>query len=54
MKKKLKSVSLETMINKHIGKRVTIRREAFENELKIELLGSAKKMAPVFRRAPVT
>jgi hypothetical protein len=40
---KLKTVSLDTMINKHIGKRGTIKRENFENELKIELLGNAIK-----------
>ncbi len=45
MKNKLKTVSLDTMINKHIGKRGTTRRDAFENELKIELLGSAIKKA---------
>jgi hypothetical protein len=38
MKNNLKTVSLDTMINKHIGKRGTTRRETFENELKIELL----------------
>ena len=27
------------MIDKHIGKRGTIKREAFENELRIDLLG---------------
>jgi len=43
MKNKLKTVSLDTMINKHIGKRGTIKRENFENELKIELLGNAIK-----------
>lgn len=40
---KLKSVSLDTMIDKHIGKRGTDKREAFENELKIDLLGKAIK-----------
>jgi len=37
MKNKLKTVSLDAMINNHIGKRGTTKREAFENELKIEL-----------------
>lgn len=42
---KLKTVSLDTMIDKHIGKRGTVKRDAFENELKIELLGQAIKKA---------
>lgn len=42
---KLKTVSLDTMIDKHIGKRGTERREAFENELRIDLLGQAIKQA---------
>lgn len=42
---KFKTVSLDTMIDKHIGNRGTERREAFENELRIELLGQAIKQA---------
>lgn len=42
---KLKTVSLDTMIDKHIGKRGTVKREAFENELRIDLLGEAIKQA---------
>src|SRR5690606_30482550 len=45
MEKKLKTVSLDTMIDKHIGKRGTTRRESFENELRIDLLGQAIKQA---------
>ena len=45
MNKALKTVSLDTMINKHIGKRGTKKRESFESELKIELLGHAIKQA---------
>jgi HTH-type transcriptional regulator/antitoxin HipB len=45
MKKPLKTVSLDTMIDKHIGKIGTKRRDAFESELKIELLGNAIKQA---------
>lgn len=45
MANKFKTVSLETMIDKHIGKRGTERREAFENELRIDLLGQAIKQA---------
>jgi DNA-binding XRE family transcriptional regulator len=45
MVKKFKTVSIDTMIDKHIGKRGTERREAFENELRIDLLGQAIKQA---------
>ncbi len=41
--KKMKTVSLETMMNKHLGKIGTPVRDAFEYELKLELLGSAIK-----------
>ncbi len=42
---KSKTVPLDTMIDKHIGKHGTERRDAFENELRIELLGQAIKQA---------
>lgn len=45
MANKFKTVPLDTMIDKHVGKRGTERREAFENELRIELLGLAIKQA---------
>jgi len=45
MANKLKTVSLDTMIDKHIGKRGTEKRDAFENELRIDLLGQAIKQA---------
>jgi DNA-binding XRE family transcriptional regulator len=45
MEDKFKTVSLETMLDKHIGKRGTKRRDAFENELRIDLLGQAIKQA---------
>jgi HTH-type transcriptional regulator / antitoxin HipB len=45
MTNKFKTVSLDTMIDKHIGKRGTEKREAFENELRIDLLGEAIKQA---------
>ena len=45
MANKLKTVSLDTMIDKHIGKRGTARRDAFEYELTIDLLGQAIKQA---------
>lgn len=45
MAEKIKTVSLETMLDKHIGKRGTKNRERFENELRIDLLGQAIKQA---------
>lgn len=42
---KFKTVTLETMIDKHVGKRGTKNRDAFENELRIDLLGQAIKQA---------
>jgi DNA-binding XRE family transcriptional regulator len=45
MDDKLKTVPLDTMIDKHIGKRGTPKREAFENELRIDLLGQVIKQA---------
>ena len=42
---KFETVRLETMLDKHIGKRGTERREAFESELRIDLLGQAIKQA---------
>lgn len=45
MTNKLKTVSLDTMIDKHVGKLGTEKREAFENELRIELLGQAIRQA---------
>ena len=42
---KFKTVSLDTMIDKYIGKVGTERRDAFENELRIDLLGQAIKHA---------
>lgn len=42
---KFKTVSLDTMIDKHIGKRGTPKRDTFENELRIDLLGQAIKQA---------
>jgi len=45
MKTQLETVSLDNMIDNHIGKRGTEKRELFESELKIELLGHAIKQA---------
>jgi len=46
---KFKTVSLDTMIDKHIGKHGTEKREVFENELRIDLLGQAIKQARLER-----
>jgi HTH-type transcriptional regulator/antitoxin HipB len=43
--KYMKTVSLDTLIDKHIGKRGEPKREAFEQELRIDLLGHAIKTA---------
>ena len=42
---KLKMYSLDEVIDKYIGKRGTPKREAFEQELSIELMGNAIKKA---------
>jgi len=49
MKKALKTVSIDTMIDKHIGKQGTPKPEVFENELKLDLLGEAIKQAGLER-----
>ncbi|MBK7028400.1 MAG: helix-turn-helix transcriptional regulator [Bacteroidales bacterium] len=41
----MKAYSLEEMIDKHIGKPGTPNRDAFENELRLDLLGEAIKQA---------
>ena len=45
MENKFKTVSIDTMIDKHIGMKGTERRDAFESELRIDLLGQAIKQA---------
>jgi HTH-type transcriptional regulator/antitoxin HipB len=45
MKNKMKTVSIDKLIDKHIGKTGTDKRDAFENELKLDLLGQAIKKA---------
>ncbi len=45
MENKFKTVPLDEMIDKHIGKRGTAKRDAFENELRIDLLGQAIREA---------
>lgn len=44
-KETMKTYGLDEMIDKHIGKRGTPKREAFEYELRIDLLGEAIKQA---------
>ena len=39
--KKMKTVSLIKMIDKHIGRKGTVKRDAFEYQLKLDLLGNA-------------
>ncbi len=41
----MKTYTLEELTNKHIGKIGTPKRDSFENELRIELLGHAIKQA---------
>ena len=43
--KTLKTYSLDEITDKHIGKRGTPKREAFENELRLDLLGEAIREA---------
>jgi DNA-binding XRE family transcriptional regulator len=43
--KAMKTYSLDEMIDKHIGKTGTPKREEFENELRLDLLGEAIKKA---------
>ena len=42
---KLKTYSLDEITDKHIGKRGTPKREAFEYELRLDLIGEAIKKA---------
>jgi len=49
MDNSFKTVSLNTMIDKHIGKRGSPKREAFENELRVDLLGHAIKQTRIDR-----
>jgi HTH-type transcriptional regulator/antitoxin HipB len=49
MKTLLKTIPLDIMIDRHVGERGTSEREAFENELRIDLLGQAIKQARLER-----
>jgi DNA-binding XRE family transcriptional regulator len=42
---KMKTISLDDMIDKHVGKIGTAERDAFEYELSIDLIGHAIKQA---------
>ena len=48
-KKNIKTYTLEEITDKHIGKKGTPKREAFENELRLDLLGEAVKKARLER-----
>jgi HTH-type transcriptional regulator/antitoxin HipB len=43
--KKMKTYSLDEVTDKYIGKKGTKKRESFENELRLDLLGEAIKEA---------
>lgn len=45
MSQKMKTVSLDSLLDTHIGKQGTKKRDAFENELRVDLLGTAIKKA---------
>ncbi len=45
-----KTFTLEEITDKHIGQAGTPRREAFENELRLDLLGEAIKQARLDRK----
>jgi HTH-type transcriptional regulator / antitoxin HipB len=45
----LKTYSLDEITDKHIGKRGTPKRENFENELRLDLLGDAIRQARLAR-----
>lgn len=44
-KKPMKTTSLDVLTDKYIGKKGTPKRESFENELRLDLLGEAIKQA---------
>ena len=43
--RKQKTVSLDALIDKHVGKRGSKKRTEFENELRLDMLGYAVKQA---------
>jgi len=48
-KKALKTYSMDEITDKHIGRRGTSKREAFERELRLDLLGKAIRQARLER-----
>jgi HTH-type transcriptional regulator/antitoxin HipB len=48
-KQELKTVSLEQITDKLIGEKGTPKRDAFENELRLDLIGEAIKQARIER-----
>jgi HTH-type transcriptional regulator/antitoxin HipB len=48
-KQELKTISLEQITDKFIGKIGTSKRDAFENELRLDLIGEAIKQARIER-----
>lgn len=48
-KKKLKTISLDEVTDIYVGKRGTKKREDFERELRLDLLGEAIKKARIDR-----
>lgn len=43
--KPMNTISLDKLTDKYIGKKGTVKRESFENELRLDLLGEAIKQA---------
>jgi len=41
----MKTTSLDTLIDKHVGKLGTQKRDKFENELRLDILGETIKKA---------
>ncbi|MCF6212548.1 MAG: helix-turn-helix domain-containing protein [Flavobacteriaceae bacterium] len=41
----MKTTSLDTLIDKHVGKKGTPKRDTFENELRLDILGKTIKKA---------
>jgi hypothetical protein len=50
-KQALKTYSLDEITDKHIGKRGTPKREAFENELRLDLIGETIKTEEDYTKA---
>lgn len=49
-KQNLRTFTLEEITDKHIGQLGTPKREAFDNELRVDLLGEAIKQARLDRK----